>query len=161
MNDLEERNLRDRINNQRQTIHQLEAKVEGLTVSRDLFRYLNEQGIQTNEKVVQRFEEEHKLRIEAEILRDSHRRTMFKIETENLHLREKLDHSTEVINRYLKEIETLKTTNKVLHEVSSEVKPGCEYKQRLDAINRTIYAVGAPLGSESYFHIRELATVKD
>jgi chromosome segregation ATPase len=144
----------------RQINSQLEAKIKDLTVSRDLFRYLNEQGIQTNEKVVQRFEEEHKLRIKAErdlkdtsmyrdqwrdrfnavVLEknelgkelqeartfDSSRSDLQKLVTrlvkERSQIQAELDHSTEVINRYLKEIETLKTTNKVLHELKDESK---------------------------------------
>jgi chromosome segregation ATPase len=130
---------------------QLEAKIEDLTVSRDLFRYLNEQGIQTNEKVVQRFEDEHKLRIEAESKlrhliphvnavtherdelsseKELHVRAVHELQDQNLQLKDKLNHSTEVIDRYLKEIETLKakcnpihaTVAKVLHEMNEETR---------------------------------------
>jgi chromosome segregation ATPase len=168
MNELEVENqeLRSQLRRQELTLCQLEAKIEDLTVSRDLFRYLNEQGIQTNEKVVQRFEEEHKLRIETEsklrhliphvnavtherddlsgrllICKGSH----LQLESRVIQLQAELDHSTEVINRYLKEIETLKakcnpihaTVAKVLHEMNEEkrlTKVPWEYQVMSDKI---------------------------
>lgn len=40
------------------------------------------------------------------------------------------------------------------------LQPIIELKEKLERINKTIYATGAPLGSNEYFEIRELAIIK-